>query len=306
MNFEILHNGKNIRDSIELIACSSCDRYGGLLDDLTISFNSNSSPADFRKDDELIIRTAGGYTTGTMYLDSCVGQDSQFTINALSCRHENKKRKSRVWYHVKLTKIISDVANNTGLEPMLIGIKDYTYASVSQIMEADIQFLARICKREGYSIKCDNGKLIVFNEYYLEHNSTPIAISKGDVEAGYSFNRSINGLASVTVRCFNLETLQPISYTAHDNEISGGEDIRLEFVKDISEAQRFAVGYLHDANKAYISGVLRMSYNDSISAGTVATLTGFEEFDGLYVVCETKHDFVREKTTIKVRKVLEY
>lgn len=306
MNYEVLHNGKNIVGISDISKCFSVDRYGGMLDDLTIVLTSESNTIEFNKDDEIEIKTAGGFTTGIMYLDSCESIDGKFTIMALSCKREQQKKKSRIWNHPKLSKIISDVASNTGLTPLLYGFKDYSYSGIAQIMEADLQFLSRLCKREGYSIKCDNGNLIIFNEYYLENNSTPIEISKSDVESDYIFNRSVNGLASLTVRYFNTETLQSVSYTATDNEISGGEDIRIMPLKDINEAQRFANGYLREANKLYITGAMRMSYNGKISAGTVTDLKGFDEFDGRYVIYEAKHDFTNEKTTIKVRKVLGY
>lgn len=306
MEYLILHNGKNIVDSIEVSACNSCDRYGGMLDDLTVAFASDSNEVEFNEGDELEIKTAGGFTTGTMYLDSCTGKNGLFTINALSCRHKNKRRKSKIWNHVKLSKIIGDVAANTGLSPVLYGINDFSYASVSQIMEQDLHMLARICKREGYSIKCDNGNLIVFNEYYLEHNSTPIDISKDSVSSNYLFNRSVNGLSRMTVRNFNIETKQNIAFTSEDKDISGGEDTCIEYLTNINEAQRFSKGYLRDANKFFTTGVLKMAFNGSISAGTVADLTGFEEFDGRYVVYEAIHDYIKEQTTIKVRKILDY
>lgn len=306
MNFEILHNGKNIVDLIEIVECYSSDRYGGMLDDLTIAFVTSTNTIDFDKNDALEIRTVSGFTTGTMYLDSCIGNNGRFTIKALSCRHENKKRKSKIWNRVKLSKIVYDVAANTGLTPVLFGIVDYSYACVSQIMETDLQMLARICKREGYSIKCDNGNLIIFNEYYLENNGTPIEISRDSIGSNFSFNRSLDGLARFTVRYFNAETLQTISHTAIDSDIAGGEDIRIEHLTDVHEAQRVSKGYLRDANKYHITGVLQMDYNGGISAGTVANLTGFEEFDGRYVVYEARHDFIREKSSIKVRKVLGY
>lgn len=306
MEYALLHNGKNIIGSIKVSGCRSCDRYGGMLDDLAIAFATENHEIEFYENDELEIRTAGGFTTGTMYLDSCVGNDGLFTIKAISCRHNNKKKKSRIWHRVKLTKLIEDVAKDTGLTPLLYGISDYTYKSISQVLETDLQMLARRLKREGYSLKCDNGNLIVFNEYYLEHNSTPITINKADAENGYSFKRSTDGLRSVTVRYFDTETLHTIEYTATDESISGGEDCKIKFVSDLSEAQRVARSYLREANKFYITGQLSMAYNGNISAGTVADLTGFDEFDGRYVIYEIMNDFVREKTSIKVRKILDY
>lgn len=306
MNFELLHNGKNIADSINISRCYSCDRYGGMLDDLAIEFATEEHKIDFYENDELEISTVGGFTTGTMYLDSCIGNDGRFTIKALSFRQKNKKRKSKIWHRVKLSKIIGDVANNTGLKPLFYGIEDYTYNSVSQINEMDLQMLARLCKREGYSIKCDNGNLIVFNEHYLESNGTPIKLSRNSVNSNYSFSRSTNGLSSMTVRYFNPETLQSISYTSTDTAITGGDDCRIEYMSNINEAHRFSSGYLREANKYHLTGLLEMPFNGNISAGTVADLTGFEEFDERYVVYEARHDYVHEKTAIKVRKILSY
>ena len=306
MNFEILHKGKNIVDSIEVVRCYSADRCGGKLDDLTVTFVSDTNTIEFNKDDELEIRTVAGFTTGTMYLDSCVGKDGVFTVKATSCKQESKKRKSRIWNHVRLSKLITDVARSTGLVPVTYGIVDYSYDRIAQIMETDLQMLARVCKREGYSIKCDSGKLIVFNEYYLENTGTPIELTKENVEHGYSFSRSVNGLSSVTVRHFDVDSLKNITFTSTDEDIPGGEDCRIEYLKDINEAQRFSKGYLRDANKFHITGALRMPYNGNISAGTVADLSGFEEFDGRYVVYEVMHDFVNEQTVIKVRRVLGY
>lgn len=306
MEFELLHNGKNIIDSINISKCYSFDRYGGMLDDLSVEFSTEEHSIEFNENDELEIKTVGGFSTGTMYLDSCIGNDGRFTIQALSCRHKNKKRKSKIWHQVKLSKIIGDTAKNTGLTPLLYGIKDYTYQSVSQINETDLEMLSRLCKREGYSIKCDNGNLIVFNEHYLESNSSPMPLSKDDVNSNYSFNRSTNGLSSFTIRYFNYETMQNISYTSTDNSISGSEDSRIEFLSSYDEAQRFSKGYLRDANKAHITGILNMPFNGNISAGTVTDLTGFDEFDGNYVVYEAKHNYMLETTTIKVRKTLNY
>lgn len=306
MNFEILHNGKNIVDSIKVVNCYSSDRYGGMLDDLTIMFASESNTIEFNKNDKLEIRTVGEFTTGTMYLDSCVGNDGVFTVKATSCKQDSKKKKSRIWNYVRLSKVIGDVAKNIGLNAVMYGVTDYSYNSISQIMETDLQLLARVCKREGYSIKCDSERLIVFNEYYLENSSTPIKLTNEDVDSGYSFRRSVNGLSSMTVRCFDVNTLSNISYTFTDDNTPGGEESRIEYLKDINEAERFSKGYLRDANKFYITGALKMPYNGNISAGTVADLSGFDEFDGRYVIYEVTHDFVLEKTIIKVRMVLGY
>lgn len=306
MEFQILHNRKNIVDSIKVSRCSSVDRYGGMLDDLTIVFATEEHKIEFHENDEFEIKTVGGFSTGIMYFDSCVSNDGVFTLRALSCKHNNKKCKSRIWHKVKRSKIINDIAGNTGLTPLLYGVKDYTYNSVSQINETDLQLLARLSKREGDSIKCDNGNLIIFNEHYLESNSTPIAISKDSVNTNYVFNRSTNGLSSMTVRYFNPATMQNISYTAKDGNISGGDSSKIEFLSNINEAQRFAKGYLRDANKYHLTGILEMPFNGNISAGTVADLTGFEEFDGRYVIYEAKHEYVLEKTVIKVRKILNY
>lgn len=306
MDFVILHNGEDISNELNVSRCFSDDRYGGMLDDLTIAFATKGHTIEFYENDKIEIKTNGGFSTGAMNLDSCIGNDGVFTIKALSCRHKNKKKKSKIWNKAKLTEIIKDAASNSGLTPLLYGIKDYTYIGVAQINETDLHLLSRLCKREGYSVKCDNGNLIVFNEYYLEKNSTPIQISKSSVGSNYYFERSTDGLSSMTVRYYNPDSRQTISYTATDKNIDGGEDTKIEFLQDISEAERFAIGYLRDSNKFYIKGILDLPFNENISAGTVTDLTDFEEFDGRYVIYEARQDFVGERTIIKVRKSLSY
>lgn len=305
MDIKIKHNGVDISSNIQLSSCYLYDRYGGLLDNLSFSFPYETSDLILNKYDEIEI-SANGYSSGVMYLDSIYHTDGAFQVNAISNKPSNKVKHSRIWLDVKLSRLISDIAENCGLNVKTYGIEDYIYKYISQMSETDLQFLSRICEREGYSIKCENGSLIVFNEYYIENNYPTFDLSANDVSSAWNFNRAINGLSKAIVSYYNHETGTTIESYAEDIETDGGTDLFIFPCSSPTEAYRYAKGKLRAANKNYITGQISMEYKPSLSAGSCLNLTGFNDFDGKYVIYELTHDLVREKTIIKVRKTLAY
>ena len=188
MILKIEYNGKDIAETIKLNSVIVYDRLGGMFDNLVISLPNENKPEaiqDIKKGDTIKVET-DGYSSGVMYIDENSMDDSSFIINALSCSLSSKSPKSKIWRNVQLSEIIYDVARNYGLEVKTYGVTDYTYESIAQINETDLQMLDRICIREGYSIKIDNNCLIVFDEYTIENESEHAKRVVGAPE-GYEF-----------------------------------------------------------------------------------------------------------------------
>lgn len=305
MALKIKHNGIDISGKLELSKCLLCDRYGGMLDDITLEFPDDTNSITINRYDTLEVIT-DSYKSGIMYIDECLGFSGKFTVKAISSKPNNKDKKTRVWSHIRLTQIANDVAATCGLTLKTYGINDYTYDSVTQLHETDLEFLARICKREGYSIKCDNGNLIIFNERFIENDFEAMTINKSDVSPNWNFKRSANGMSRFTVRYFDMDKNVLIKFTAEDAQVDGRGDEAVMYVRDIAEAERFAHGFLRAANKECLTGMLSMTLNSGLSAGTVIDLKGFDEFDGRYVIYELTHDVLNERTSFKVRNTLAY
>ena len=306
MAFSVKHNGTDITDKLDLTRCLLYDRYGGTLDNISLAFPPDSNTIAFDKNDEIEVKS-DYYSSGKMYVDDCGSIENLFTINAVSCKPMNKKRVSKMWASVSLQLLANDVAGQCGLGVKFYGVTNRIYESVYQDSETDLQFLKRICAREGLSVKIENGSLIVFSEYEIENNpEKTMKLTPDDISNDWDFSRSINGLNQVTVSCFDFASGSMIEYTAKDNAVDGGSKHYKERVRDVAEAERFAKGYLRQANKEYVTGILTMPAKSNISACTVLELSGFTDWDGKYVVYEVEHDVVLSRTNIKVRQVLTY
>ena len=305
MDYVVKLNGVDITKKINIIKCITTDRLGGISDDIQMKLPYQGE-VSFDKDDELEL-IADTYSTGIMYIDECESTEDKtaVVIKAVSYKHKNKKVKSRAWYNVTLNQLADDVAKNCGLTAKMYGTVNYTYKSIFQHNESDVGFLARICSREGYSVKCSGQNLIIFNDYFLEHEQEPLKLNAEDITKAH-LKAKTNCLSEFTVTHYDLEDNQLYSYTAKDENIDGRTAKSVEVVSNQAEAERFAKGYLRSVNNSYITGQMISDFKADISAGTVIELSGFDNFDGKYIAFEVSHDIVSEKTYFKIRNTLDY
>lgn len=305
MSYKLMYNGADVTDSLLLSQCNLFDRYGSMLDSITLFLSKEVKPFDFYQYDEIEV-IVGEYSTGIMYLDKLSKLNGEYVLDAISYKPANRLKKNRIWNNIRLLAVANDVAIKNGLTLKTYGVTDYTYKTLSQINETDIQFLQRICLREGYSIKIENGCLIIFNEYELENSAIPLKLKPTDINPSYSFERTSEGLSSMTVVHYDLVKNTKIEFSYEDKDIQGGADRIIEVVESVEEARRFAKGYLKNKNKNYLVCNLSMNLRTDISAGTVLNLEGFDKHNGKYVVYEVITDAINEKTYIKCRGILGY
>lgn len=305
MDIKIKLNGEDVSEKIKLSKCLLYDRFGSILDSISIGLPSELKDIEFFRDDEIEI-TAGSYKSGLMYIDGCSLLNGKRSVEAISSKPSIKERKSAIYRYIRLLQLAGDIANEKGLTLKTYGVTDYTYDVISRVKETDLEFLNRICQREGYSVKCDNGNLIIFSEHDIENNSSVLELKESEIDPNYSFIRATNGLSALTVRYFDFKNKTYIQHTATDKDINGGTKILTEYVKDVNEAQRFATGYLRQANKEYLKANLSMSIRTDISAGTVLNLKNFNEYSGKYVVYNAVHDVMNDKTYLDIRGILTY
>lgn len=307
MSLTVKLNDVDVTNSLNFNEIILYDRLGGMFDNISVCMPL-ADKIELEKGYKITIES-DDFSTGSMYIDSVYETDSVLMINAISCNQTNKKQKSKIWRNVKLSEIISDIAKNYGISFKTYGIEDFTYESITQLNETDLQLLDRICLREGYSIKIDDDCLIVFSEYVIEHleNVTTLDYANDSFRKSYSFQDSNDCVHSYTVSCYNdKQGLITATSIDTDNESVGTSKRKNEYVTSLKEAQRFSKGYLRNSNKNKIIGNLSMNFNPKISAGTLVDLTGFEERNGRYIVTEIMHDVLNELTKFKIRKVLSY
>lgn len=297
MDYDVYVNGKksnlNIKD-IELT-----DRQGSQADSIRLLIlNEADTEIDRGSTIECVF---GGFKSGKMNIDSISSATRVSRIGAVSSPIDAKKKKTRHWSKVRLFDIVNDVAVYCGLSVFYQGVENHYYENVTQYRETDLAFLNRLCTREGYALKVDDNRLVIYNKSLVEAQKTALKITPDVVLSDrISFAENPNAVRSVTVKYFNGDRL--ISYTATDGVFGEDKDI-CEYLATDVEAERFAKAYLRAFAENDITVDVFISIDDGVSAGSCVEFSGFARYDGRYFITECYHDPEKEQTRLCGRKI---
>ena len=297
MDYEVFIDGKKLAASISGVQAT--DRQGAQADDIRLLI-LNGAELEVERGSVLKL-SFGGFSSGDMNIDGISSNSTNTQIVAVSVPLSAKEKHTRHWYKVMLFDIVNDMAVNLGMSVYYYGVENYYYENVTQFNETDLAFLNRLCSREGYSLKLDNNRLVIYNNEVIARAKAVKSIGQSDIlEGRISFSESPNKVKAVTVKYFNGERL--ISHTA--KRVGGGESIIIkEYVSNDSEAERFAKGYLNAYAQGDTTVDCLIPITDGIAAGNVIEFTDWAMFNGRYVIFECCHDPEKNKTRLRGRKV---
>ncbi len=197
-----------------------------------------------------------------------------------------------------------EIAGRHGLTLETYGITDQTYDYVEQNNLPDFAFFQNRCTLEGAAFLVYDGKLVVYDEAYMEGQQpvdtitiTPANDFEYRDEGTYAYGsaEAVNG-----------------GLTGTFSAPSGGDKVLRRILPfrmtDQSEADRFAKGLLRDANKNATVGTLWTgSLLRDYAAGSVVTLAteGVKSWDGTAFISRIRHDYVKTRSKLYLRKPLE-
>lgn len=297
MDYAVLLNDEKI--SAEIKDLEVTDRYGSKADDIRLTIINNST-VDIKRGDSLAC-SFGGLRSGKMNIDQIVSNSRTTLVGAISAPTYAKEPSSRHWNKVRLFDIVNDVATNCGLSVYYEGVTNYLYENVTQFKETDLAFLNRLCTREGYSLKIDDNRIVIYKNSIIEGKPSVLDIGFSDVLRNrISFSENPNRVKSVTVKYF-ADRL--ISYTAK-KDIDGGSVVKTEYVANEAEAERFAHGYLEEFSRNDCTVDVLLLLNDKVSAGNCVTLKDFGRYNGKYFINECCYDPVNDQMRILGRKIV--
>jgi len=298
----VIYQNKDISKDIFINDCILRDCSGGIADSIKLQLADSSGIWERWQpqfDDTIQIKK-DNYDTGIMYVDGINKKNGIYTINAKSIKMSTKCEKSRVWRDITLFKFLEDIASANGLNLEKYNLKNHKYKALYQFNQTDLEFARIICLREGYSIKINNNKLIVYDEISFENNRSNIKFNPDNCKA--EFNKTDELFSSVTISYspFNKELIE---YTAKSSMTNGSRISKRMRIDDIAQAQRFSSKYLHELNKENCTCKLKMQLNTNIAATSIIELSKYFEFDGYYFIDYIVHNTMQEITIIKARKV---
>lgn len=167
---KILYEGVDIYPDISVHRCYH-DMYAEKQsDELLLKLNDTRELWDSwnpKKGDTIAIED-GAAKTGKMFVESVVPESGIITLRAYSVPQSAKDKRSKSWEKVKFLQLAQEIAGRHGLTLETYGITDQTYDYVEQNNLADFAFFQNRCTLEGAAFLVYDGKLVVYDEAYME------------------------------------------------------------------------------------------------------------------------------------------
>lgn len=74
------------------------------------------------------------------------------------------EKKTKAWEMINLKKIAEEIAAKSNLKLIYDYNRAINYARIEQINQSDLEFLSKLCKNAGLSLKISDKKIIIFDE----------------------------------------------------------------------------------------------------------------------------------------------
>lgn len=303
---KLYYNGTDIYNDVSVNYCVHEMFAEKQADTLVIRFNdvkgiwSRWNPAA----GDTLRFTEEASDTGKMFIHSMRPENGLFTIRAMSMPKSGATKRSKSWEGVRFLQLANEIAGNHGLTFQNYGCTDQLYPYMKQENETDFALFSRLCTLEGCQMLIYDGKLLAYNEKYIEGRTPAGSLEVGDggnyvymdnqagcygsceISSGvYSGAFKAPGAKSTAV----LRPERPIPVTSN------------------AEAARFAKGLLRNANKYGRTGQFSRSLLTGYAAASLLRLKTAKAsaWDGTVFLYKVRHDYVGNKSTLYFRDLLE-
>ena len=234
------------------------------------------------------------------------------------------ERKNQSWEKVTLRKVAEDIATRNNLILLFDCDENPEIDHIEQADQADLEFLLKLCKSHGLSLKVTPEQLIIFDEYKYEQKDALITV----YNPAFNINDNISEKIILTwLTDWDFRNKTRDTYAKCEVKTQNGkkkETIKGEFadpkgnsegrtlhinhqVKDEAEAQRLAKKKLREKNKEKTSGRFSTIGNLNLTAGSTIQIKNFGKFDGKYIIDKVNHSISANdfKTSCEIRKCLD-
>lgn len=256
--------------------------------------------------------------TGSFEID---GIDCDFRTDTISIKGAalpysaavRQTKKTKAWENYHLSGIAREIAGNSGLTCVYECASDPRFDRKEQNKESDINFLQTVCKDVGVSLKCSDGKLILFDQRKYEAMAPVLTVRRGDgsyTDCSFSVGSADTQYSSCRVSYMDPKTGKSIEGKATATGEDGSSGQVLEVTAKVAskeEAAALAEKRLRLCNRFSKTGEITFPGNTSLVAGVTVQISGFAGFDGKYLVKQAEHKVSRSgyETRISIRRILE-
>ena len=248
--------------------------------------------------------TEGAANTGKMFIHSMKPENGLFTIRAMSMPKSGRTKSSKSWEGVRFLQLGREIATAHGLTFQNFGCADQLYPYLRQENETDFSLFSRLCTLEGAQMLIYDGKLLAYNEQYIEGQppAGTLEVEDNGVFAYYDNRSSCYGSCEISAGSFSGLFKAPNATST--TVLRPDKSIP---VTSNAEAARFAKGLLRNANKYGRTGQFSKSLLLGYAAASLLQLNTpkASAWNGPVFVYKARHDFVGNKSTLYFRDLLE-
>ncbi len=301
-DFKILANDENVTETIRsrLLSLTVTDEAGTLSDTCTITLDDRAGLIELPRRG-VVLSVAMGYQNaldemGKYTVDAVErsGPPDTMTIRgrAADMRQSLKSCKARQWEGVFIDEIVSQIAEEHGLQPMIgESFLDISIPYIAQTWESDMHFLTRLAITYDAIAKPANGNLLFVKRGEAKSVSgkgmPEIALTKKDVSRWRVTHADRNQFATVRAHYRNLENPQ-------DGHVEAGSGepvfcLRDPFL-DKKQAKDAADAQLKRFTRRRDDMSLTLPGNSAIVAECALLLAGFcQGMNGRWLVNRATH-----------------
>lgn len=304
---KLLWNGENIEPKVDIQDIIMHDRAGGLADSIDILFPDPEQawvkwkPQKGDKIEALV----DGYSSGVMYFDGWEINGKTFKAMAISTPEKGKSEAFRAWNGATFIEISKDIAAACGLSLDTYGIVNYTYDRVEQKGSGNLKFLKYLCDREGYCLKCNNGKAVIFGEKVFENKTSVKTIFRSQMVGDPNFKSVAIDLKSRGIIKYYDSKNSLVEYSYDTPGIYGGILRINEPAASIGEAERFVKAALRQFNKEENKGFYIMQLDTTIAAAVNIDIAQLGAANGKWYLYRVDHSLLNGYTYCWCRKAIE-
>lgn len=310
---EIKVNGRPVASIFNerLISVTIVDKEGVTSDTISCDLNDGSPFAAIPRKGDIISARLGYLETGVADFGDFTAEDPEvrclpygMTVNGkgANVRDKVKNRKSRHWDQKSVKDIVSDIAGDHGLSPVIDGdIGDHVYEWFGQEDESDLHVVERLARRHDALFSIKDGKLVFAAKGTGRSTSgaalTPVMATPGNIVAGSC--RTVfahrNQFKRVKARVQDREKAELIE-VEEDSDNEGTADYTLpEPFADEGEAKKAAGAKAKQLKRETIRTSVTLFGDPAIRAGAIFFYNGVRpELDEI--------DFIIESATHRISK----
>lgn len=303
---KLIYQGVDIWPSVSLNACVHEMQANGRSDSLVVRFNDTKSlwnkwnPVK----GEQVELIEGAARTGKMFVSGIEPENGLYTLRAMSMPLSGENINNRSWEAIGFLQLGQDIATQHGLGFAYYGVKDQIYPYLTQNGMTDFEFYLQRCQLEGCGMLIFDGKLIVYNEQYMEGLQPTATLEIGDDGVFEYYDNSALSYGSAEISSGKYKG----SFTApKGNAARILRPRNAIYCTSNAEAMRYAKGLLRAANKDSYTGTIKRSLMLGYAAASLINIktTKASSWNGSVFVNRVRHDYIKGETKFFFRKLLE-